>query len=172
MVTYAQRTVDGRIAFGGRGAPYHFGSQIADRFDRHEGIHRKLEETVREVFPQVADAKITHRWGGPVGAPRDWHAFANVDHSTGLCAGGGYVGDGVALANLVGRTLAHQIADTGDPLTRSLLVGHTSKKWEVEPMRWLGVNGLLALTDFADRRERRTHQPSKRVLAVRDRLLG
>jgi hypothetical protein len=39
-------------------------------------------------------------------------------------------------------------------------------------MRWLGVNGLLALTDFADRRERRTHQPSKRVLAVRDRLLG
>ncbi|NDF41193.1 MAG: FAD-dependent oxidoreductase [Actinobacteria bacterium] len=172
MVTYAQRTVDGRIAFGGRGAPYHFGSQIADRFDRHERIHRKLEETVREVFPQVADAKITHRWGGPVGAPRDWHAFANVDHSTGLCAGGGYVGDGVALANLVGRTLAHQIADTGDPLTRSLLVGHTSKKWEVEPMRWLGVNGLLALTDFADRRERRTHQPSKRVLAVRDRLLG
>ena len=103
MVTYAQRTADGRIAFGGRGAPYHFGSRIEDRFDRHDTIHRRLEETVREIFPQVADARITHRWGGPVGAPRDWHTFATIDRATGLCAGGGYVGDGVALANLVGQ---------------------------------------------------------------------
>ena len=172
MVTYAQRTADGRIAFGGRGAPYHFGSRIEDRFDRHDTIHRRLEETVREIFPQVGDARITHRWGGPVGAPRDWHAFATIDRATGMCAGGGYVGDGVALANLVGRTLAHLIADTGDPLTRSLLVGHASKTWETEPLRWLGVNGLLALTEFADRRERRTHKPSSRLLAVRDRILG
>ena len=172
MVTYAQRTADGRIAFGGRGAPYHFGSRIAERFDRHDTIHGRLEDSVREIFPHVGDAKFTHHWGGPVGAPRDWHAFARIDRSTGLCAGGGYVGDGVALSNLVGRTLAHLIADTGDPLTRSLLVGHSSKRWEREPFRWLGINGLLALTEYADRRERRTKQPSSRVLAVRDRLLG
>lgn len=171
MVTYAQRTTDGRIAFGGRGAPYHFGSQIADRFDLHTTIHRRLEESVREIFPQVSDAKFTHHWGGPVGAPRDWHAFVTADRSTGMYAGGGYVGDGVALANLVGRTLAHLIADTGDPLTRSLLVGHVSKSWEREPLRWLGINGLLTLTEFADRRERRTKRPSSRLLEVRDRLL-
>jgi len=172
MVTYAQRTADGRIAFGGRGAPYHFGSRIADRYDQHEIIHRRLEQTLREIFPQVGDAKITHRWGGPVGAPRDWHAYANVDRDTGICAGGGYVGDGVALSNLVGRTLAHQIVDTGDSLTRSLLVNHQSRQWEPEPLRWLGVNSLLALTEFADRIERRTNRPMKRLLALRDRLLG
>src|SRR5439155_8917865 len=33
LIIYAQRTADGRIAFGGRGAPYHFGSRIEDRFD-------------------------------------------------------------------------------------------------------------------------------------------
>ncbi len=172
MVTYAQRTADGRIAFGGRGAPYHFGSRIADRYDQHETIHRRLENTVRELFPQVGDAKFTHHWGGPVGAPRDWHAYANVDHASGMCAGGGYVGDGVALSNLVGRTLAHQIAETGDSLTRSLLVNHQSKQWEPEPLRWFGVNSLLALTELADRIERRTHRPVKRLLALRDRLLG
>jgi glycine/D-amino acid oxidase-like deaminating enzyme len=172
MVTYAQRTADGRIAFGGRGAPYHFGSSISDRYDRNTTIHGRLEETVQEIFPQVADAQFTHHWGGPVGAPRDWHAFANVDTETGLCAGGGYVGDGVALSNLVGRTLAHQIANTGDALTRSALVNHQSKKWEVEPLRWLGVNSLLALTEYADKSERRTHRPMKRLLALRDGLLG
>ena len=82
------------------------------------------------------------------------------------------MGDGVALSNLVGRTLAHQIADTGDALTRSALVNHQSKKWEVEPLRWLGVNSLLALTEYADKVERRTHRPMKRLLALRDGLLG
>ena len=172
MITYGQRTSDGRIAFGGRGAPYHFGSRIADRYDHNETIHRRLENTVRELFPQVGDAKFTHRWGGPVGATRDWHAYANVDRNTGMCAGGGYVGDGVALSNLVGRTLAYQIADTGDALTRSLLVNHQSKQWEPEPLRWFGVNSLLALTEFADRVERRTHRPMRRLLSLRDRLLG
>ena len=172
MVTYAQRTADNRIAFGGRGAPYHFGSSISDRFDRNKTIHGRLEQTVRDIFPQVAEAQFTHHWGGPVGAPRDWHAFANVDTESGLCAGGGYVGDGVALSSLVGRTLAHQIVDTGDALTRCALVNHQSKKWEIEPLRWLGVNSLLALTEYADKAERRTHRPMKRLLALRDGLLG
>ena len=172
MVTYAQRTSDDRIAFGGRGAPYHFGSKIDAKFELNEVIHRRIEETMRENFPQIGDAKVTHRWGGPVGAPRDWHAFANVDRDTGMCAGGGYVGDGVALANLVGRTLAHQIVDTKEPITRSLLVDHRSRRWEPEPLRWLGVNGLLALTDRADRIERRRGKPARRLLALRDRVLG
>ena len=172
MVTYAQRTSDDRIAFGGRGAPYHFGSKIDAAYEINETIHRRIEETMRENFPQIADARITHRWGGPVGAPRDWHAFANVDRTSGLCAGGGYVGDGVALANLVGRTLAHLIADTKEPITRSLLVDHRSQRWEPEPLRWLGVNGLLALTEQADRMERRRGKPARRILALRDRVLG
>lgn len=172
MVTYAQRTTDNRIAFGGRGAPYHFGSQISPNFDAHAGIHKKLQDTVRETFPLLKDVKFTHQWGGPVGAPRDWHAFANVDRSSGLCAGGGYVGDGVALSNLVGRTLAHLIMDTSSHLTRSLLVNHNAKKWEYEPLRWCGINGLLKLTDFADARERRTGKPAARSIALRDGLLG
>lgn len=172
MVTYAQRTADGRIAFGGRGAPYHFGSAIHDRYDDDRTIHHKLEQTVRQLFPQIGDARFTHRWGGPLAGPRDWHSYATYDPATGLATGGGYVGDGVALSNLVGRTLSHLIVGTGHPLTRSLLVNHTSKQWEREPLRWLGINGLLALTEFADQRERRTGRASGGILRFRDRLMG
>lgn len=171
MVTYAQRTVDDRIAFGGRGAPYHFGSSIHGRFDEDRPIHAKLEATVRELFPQIGDAQITHRWGGPLAGPRDWHSYATYDPATGLATGGGYVGDGVALSNLVGRTLSHLIVGTDHPLTHSLLVNHTSKRWEPEPLRWLGINGLLALTELADRRERHTGVPSHAILNFRDRLM-
>src|SRR5215472_3460093 len=34
MIIYGQRTADGRLAFGGRGAPYHLGSAIRPEFDR------------------------------------------------------------------------------------------------------------------------------------------
>ena len=40
MVKYLTRTADGRVLFGGRGAPYHFGSRIKDEYDRHEPTHR------------------------------------------------------------------------------------------------------------------------------------
>lgn len=172
MVTYAQRTADGRIAFGGRGAPYHFGSAIHERFDENRRIHNRLEKTVRELFPQIGDACFTHRWGGPLAVPRDWHAYATYDPATGLAMGGGYVGDGVALSNLVGRTLGHLIVATDHPLTRSLLVNHTNKQWEREPWRWLGINGLLALTELADRRERRSGRASRAILGFRDRVMG
>lgn len=172
MVTYAQRTADNRIAFGGRGAPYHLGSRISPRFDVNKQIHERLRKSVRETFPALVDVKFTHQWGGPIGAPRDWHAFANVDHKTGLCSGGGYVGDGVALSNLIARTLVDQISNIESPLTESLLVNHHARSWELEPIRWLGINSLLKLTEIADERERRSGAPASRVIAFRDRLLG
>ncbi|HEX5166530.1 MAG TPA: FAD-dependent oxidoreductase, partial [Thermomicrobiales bacterium] len=51
MVNYLSRTSDGRILFGGRGAPYHFGSSIKDEYDRHPPTHRMLQENVRTWFP-------------------------------------------------------------------------------------------------------------------------
>src|SRR6478752_3024702 len=38
LIIYGQRTEDGRLAFGGRGAPYHFGSSVDPRFDRDAGV--------------------------------------------------------------------------------------------------------------------------------------
>src|SRR5690606_40916882 len=35
VIDYLSKTADGRILFGGRGAPYHFGSRIQDEYDRH-----------------------------------------------------------------------------------------------------------------------------------------
>jgi len=84
MLIYAQRTADGRLAFGGRGAPYHFGSAVQPRFDREPRVFAQLESTVREMFPALDDVAITHRWGGVLGVPRDWHSSVGLDRSTGL----------------------------------------------------------------------------------------
>jgi len=171
MIIYGQRTADDRIAFGGRGAPYHFGSTISATFDREPAVHALLRQTLTELFPEVADARFTHAWGGPLGIPRDWHSSVGLDRATGLAWAGGYVGDGVSTTNLAGRTLADLITGADTPLTHLPWVGHESPRWEPEPLRWLGVNAGLWTMKLADRSETRRGRPS-RLAGTMGRLLG
>jgi glycine/D-amino acid oxidase-like deaminating enzyme len=171
LIVYGQRTKDGRLAFGGRGAPYHFGSAIEPRFDREPEVFAALRRTLVDLFPVLSDVQVTHGWGGPLGVPRDWCASVGLDRSTGLAWGGGYVGDGVGAANLAGRTLADLIRGETSELTGLPWVDHRSRDWEPEPLRWLGINaGLRAMTS-ADEVEARTGRASKRA-ALMNRLLG
>lgn len=176
MIIYGQRTADDRFAFGGRGAPYHFGSRIEDRFDTDDRVRGAITDTLIDLFPALADVRFTHHWGGPLAAPRDWACSVDFDRSTGLARAGGYVGDGVATTNLAGRTLAAMIGTTpregDDDLLRLPWVGHRSRRWEPEPVRWLGINAGRRAADLADRIEERTGRESRFFGGVLDGLLG
>ncbi|MDT4996602.1 MAG: hypothetical protein QOD45_670, partial [Pseudonocardiales bacterium] len=156
LIIYGQRTADDRLAFGGRGAPYHVGSRVRPGFDRSVRVHEALHETLVALFPVLRGVAITHRWGGPLGIARDWHPSVGLDPASGLAWAGGYVGDGVSASNLAGRTLADLITDRPTELTRLPWVGHRSRRWEPEPLRWLGVNASLNAMTWADRAEART----------------
>lgn len=160
LIIYGQRTADNRIAFGGRGAPYHWGSSIKPEYDRVPAVFSALETTLRELFPAVADASITHTWGGVLGVPRDWHSSVTFDATTGIARAGGYVGDGVGLSHLAGLTVADLIL--GQSTSRSALpfVGHQSPRWEPEPLRYLGATAAIVGVALADRTEERTGKPS------------
>jgi glycine/D-amino acid oxidase-like deaminating enzyme len=161
LIIYGQRTADDRFVFGGRGAPYHFGSRIRASYDRVPRVFDGLQETLVDLFPAVRDAAITHRWGGALGIARDWTASVGVDRATGLGWAGGYVGDGVGTTNLAGRTLADLVLGRETELTRLPWVGHRSRAWEPEPLRWLGINAGLRAMTWADREEARTGRESR-----------
>ncbi len=168
LIIYAQRTADDRIAFGGRGAPYHYRSRIRDCFDRDRAVFADLRSVLTELFPAVAGARITHEWGGPLGVPRDWYSSVGFDRTEGFGWAGGYVGDGVSTTNLAGRTLAQLILGIESELTTLPWVNHHSPRWEPEPFRWLGINAGLRLPTGADDHEARTGRPSP----WRERLLA
>jgi glycine/D-amino acid oxidase-like deaminating enzyme len=169
VVIYGQRTDDGRIAFGGRGAPYHWGSMIRPEFDHDEAVFEALRRTLRDLLPQLDGVAFTHAWGGPLGVARDWHPSVTWDPVARTGRAGGYVGDGVAASNLAGRTLADLVLGLDTPLTALPWVGHRSARWEPEPLRWLGVNAGLRLAHLADREELATGRPA-RLGAVLGRL--
>lgn len=151
---YAQRTADGRIALGGRGA-YRFGS----RTDRGGRVERRtvawLAARLRALFPPAAGAGIDHAWCGVLGVARDWEPAVRFDPGTGLGGAGGYVGHGVGTANLAGRTLRDLVLGADSELTRLPWVGHAARRWEPEPLRWIGARTVAALYRGADRREDR-----------------
>lgn len=160
LLVYGQRTADNRMAFGGRGARYHWGSSIRPEYDTVDRVFDHLRAAIVDLFPVVEDAAITHSWGGPLGVPRDWHASASFDPATGLASAGGYVGDGLSTTNLAGRTLADLITETESELVGLPWVNHRSPDWEPEPLRFIGSNlGLIAMT-VADYEERITRRPS------------
>ncbi len=172
VIVYGQRTADGRLAFGGRGAPYHYASRVRPGFDREPRVFAALRRTLGELFPALGpDVPVTHAWGGPLGVARDWAASVGLDRRTGLAWAGGYVGDGVGTSNLAGRTLADLIRGVDSDLTALPWVGHRSPRWEPEPLRWLAVNAGLRVMSSADRREHRTARPSRRA-DLFNRFLG
>jgi glycine/D-amino acid oxidase-like deaminating enzyme len=166
---YAQRTVDDRIAIGGRSVPYRYASRTDVDGRVPAKTIRHLSAVLHSVLPQVRDVPIAHGWCGVLAVPRDWDASVVLDRATGLGAAGGYVGHGVTATNLAGRTLADLVLERQTPITELPWVGHEAKNWEPEPLRWLGVRGLYVaykVADWHESRGRATTSPIARVADV------
>jgi len=164
---YAQRTGDGRIAIGGRGAPYRLRRPIDPGNERNADVRARLVATLQRSFPAAAGAQITHHWGGPLAAPRDWSMSVNFDRRSGLGSAGGYTGHGVVAANLAGATLADLILGRDSDLVTLPWVGHRSRRWEPEPFRFLASRAIVGTLGAADRLEDATGRPARRVQLLR-----
>jgi glycine/D-amino acid oxidase-like deaminating enzyme len=161
-VDYLSRTPDGRVLFGGRGAPYHLGSRISPAFDRHDATHELLRRQLTAWFPPLTGVAFTHAWGGPVGMPRDWLPGFGFDPITGVGGGYGYTGQGVGTSNLAGRVIADLIVHGDTPYASLPMVGHRSRRWEPEPLRWLGARYLQGATARLDARAARSGRAVRR----------
>jgi len=158
---YMQRTEDGRIAIGGRGVPYRFASRTDASGETPDATVASLRSKLGEMFPQAASVELDHAWSGVLGVPRDWCISVDADRRTGVAWAGGYVGEGVATANLAGRTLRDLLLGERSELTALPWVGRTPRRWEPEPLRWAGIHAVYSLYRRADRDELRSGRPSR-----------
>lgn len=169
---YAQRTADDRIAIGGRGVPYKYGSKTDLDGQTPEVTVRTLSEILHRFFPATKGAAIDHVWSGVLGVPRDWAATVGLDRETGTAWGGGYVGTGVTSTNLAGRTIADLILGNDSDLVTLPWVNHKVRKWEPEPLRWIATKGLYAAYGRADRSELAGREMTSPVAHIADVITG
>lgn len=167
LINYAQRTSDNRLAIGGRGATYPFGSQLQTTKEMTERVHENLRAMARDWFPILNEVEFTHAWGGAVAITRDWEPYVIWNPASGIGRLGGYAGDGVTMSYLAAKALSDQILERETPLRDLHFVNREIRRWEPEPLRYLAVNTLVKLNDLADREEAFTQRPSilSRVIA-------
>ena len=106
-----------------------------------------------DLLPATRDLRVTHRWGGPVGMPRDFMPSVGLDHSTGMAWGYGYMGDGVATTNLASRTLGDLLLGRESELTELPWVSHRSPRCMAELVRWLAVQAVDQSVNYLDRQD-------------------
>jgi glycine/D-amino acid oxidase-like deaminating enzyme len=169
---YAQRTSDGRIAIGGRGVPYRYGSRIDSDGETSGVTVAQLRRVLTDLFPVLGDVSIEHAWSGVLGVPRDWCATVEFDSTTGVAAAGGYAGHGVTAASLAGRTLRDLIMGRDTDLTRLPWVNWRARSWEPEPLRWIGVRSLYLAYRAADRAEASGRETTSHLARVADIISG
>jgi gamma-glutamylputrescine oxidase len=106
VVRYFRKTKDNRLLFGGREI-YSANSPA----EIESGVRRQIAE----VYPQLADIRLTHAWGGYVGItlPRKPFVREVMPNVTSI---GGFSGHGVMLSNYTGRLYAESVTGNFDGL--------------------------------------------------------
>ncbi|MEJ3659232.1 FAD-dependent oxidoreductase [Actinomycetes bacterium KLBMP 9759] len=170
--SYAQRTADGRIAIGGRGIPYRFGSRTDVDGVTQRWTVESLAAILHSQFPATLQVGLSHAWCGVLGVPRDWCASVSLDPATGLGWAGGYVGSGLTTTFLAGRTLADLVLRRDSDLVALPWTNRTVRRWEPEPVRWLGVQAMYLLYRAADRREAAGLRRPSRITRFANLLTG
>ncbi len=146
LINYGQRSADDRLVFGARGA-YRLGGRPRSDFRDDGRAFDTVHRTLLDCLPQLAGVPITHRWGGTLGMSRRGVPHAVYDRQSGLGTAGGYLGEGVGASNLLARTLADLVLDRDSELSRAPWAhrappGNALRRWEPEPLRWLGYRAI------------------------------
>lgn len=105
VVRYFRKSGDGRLLFGGREA---YTSATGD-------IGRHIRKQIAEVYPHLADVRLSHAWGGSVGITMERLPYVR-SLAPGITTIGGFSGHGVMLANFAGRLYAERVNGNRDRL--------------------------------------------------------
>ena len=171
---YFRTTPDGRVLMGSGSGPIGFGGRLDRRFTHDEPTVARAERGLRRLLPDLAEARITHAWGGPIDVSSDHLPFFGTVPGSRIHYGAGYSGHGAGPSWLGGQILARLALGVDDELTRLPLVTRRVPKLPPEPIRRLGgglVRAALLACEEAEEEGRRAPLPARAGAAL-PRLLG
>ncbi|MBQ0903026.1 FAD-binding oxidoreductase [Micromonospora sp. U21] len=152
---YYRITSDGRILFGGYDAVYHYGNRVAPELEQRQTTFTILAQHFFTTFPQLADVRFSHRWGGVIDTCTRFCPFFGTAYGGRLAYAAGYTGLGVGATRFGARVLLDLLAGGDTPLTRLDLVRTRPLPFPPEPVRSVGINltrWSLARADARDGR--------------------
>jgi len=170
---YFRTTNDGRVLMGSGSGPIGYGGRLDARFTEDAATGARAEQGLRRLLPGLADARVTHSWGGPIDVSSDHLPFFGTVPGTRVHYGAGYSGHGAGPSWLGGQILGRLVQGVDDELTRLPLVTRRVPKLPPEPLRRLGGGLVRASIMACEEAEEEGRRPSltARAGAALPRLL-
>lgn len=148
---YYRLTADHRILWGGYDAIYHFGNDMGPHRDQRPQTHERLAAHFFATFPQLADVRFTHRWGGAIDTCSRFCAFFGTALGGRVAYAAGFTGLGVGASRFGAQVALDLLAGRDTERTRLRLVRQKPLPFPPEPLRYLGIELTRRALDRADR---------------------
>ena len=143
VVNYWRLDPEGRLIFGGgENVSYSFPSDIA----------AKVRKPLLEIYPSLADVKLTHAWGGTLAITMN-RMPCFIRPAPNCLSASGYSGHGLAIATLAGKLMAQAVQgqsegfDTMAALPSPAFPGGAMLRWPmlVAGMSWYSLRDRLGI---------------------------
>jgi len=132
---YYRPTADGRILFGGYDAVYRFGGPMGPHLDQHDATFARLSQHFAATFPQLADVRFTHRWGGAIDTCSRFSVFFGRACGGRVAYALGYTGLGVGASRWGARVALDLLDRRETEATRLRYVRGKPVPFPPEPLR-------------------------------------
>ncbi|MFS8479881.1 MAG: FAD-dependent oxidoreductase [Micromonosporaceae bacterium] len=129
-----------RILFGGYDAVYHFGNRTTPALEQRQRTFETLARHFFATFPQLADLRFTHTWGGVIDTCTRFCVFFGTAFDGRLAYAAGYTGLGVGATRFGARVMLDLLSGEQTPLTRLEFVRSKPLPFPPEPLRSVGIN--------------------------------
>jgi glycine/D-amino acid oxidase-like deaminating enzyme len=137
LLYYLRPTDDGRIAIGGGSVGVVFGGRASGRAVTHaRPVAEVAARGLLELFPQLADVRFTHAWGGPIDQTMSFLPFFTTRAPGNVHAGLGFSGHGLSQTMVGGRILASLVLGSRDEWSSLPVVGPPRGSVPPEPLRY------------------------------------
>ncbi len=143
VIFYFKKTAENRLVFGSAGVA----DEIPDAADR-----ARIMKGLQTVYPQFPELKVDYIWGGRIAVTQD-HLPHIHQPASGIYAGLGCNGRGVAMSTVMGRLLAEAVmgkADSELPLPVTAM-----KKYPFHRFHRTGIRLLVPIKELQDGYEAR-----------------
>jgi glycine/D-amino acid oxidase-like deaminating enzyme len=150
------------------------GDPRGGRFSRDAATAARAEAGLRHLLPALADARVTHAWGGPIDVSADRIPFVDTVPGTRVHYAAGFSGNGVGPSWLAAQALASLATGRDDEWSRLPLVNRNIRRLPPEPLKRIGgaaVRAAALALEQADEAGRPAPVVARAVAAL-PRLLG
>jgi glycine/D-amino acid oxidase-like deaminating enzyme len=147
---YYRLTVDNRIVWGGYDAVYHFGRKVDPAYEDRQATYRRLAAHFFITFPQLEDARFSHRWAGAIDTNTRFCAHWGTAHDGRVAYVNGFTGLGVGAARFAADVCLDLLDGTSTPRTELEMVRKRPLPFPPEPFASIGIQATRWSLDRAD----------------------